>query len=693
MNRRIKKLLDDVFQKKHHSLRQNIDEKELLHFTLSLKEQKLPDIIRAQKRLTWVLEKEDPVILPDEKIVFTRTVAKIPEIFTDDEWNGIKKTHHIHEMGRICNICSNYSYTIGVGLEYRRHEVRQALEKFRLQKEQRAVQFLEAVIRAIDDIENLADRYADLALKSGREDLFLVLKRIPRYGARSFREALQFFRILHYSLWASGNYHNTIGRFDQYMFRYLKNDLDAGVLDDDTALELLEEFFISFNKDSDLYPGMQQGDNGQSMVLGGVDEEGNDAFNLLSEMCLKASLELKLIDPKINLRVTKNTPIEIYDLGTELTKQGLGFPQYSNDEVVIPGLLAKGYELKDARNYVVAACWEFIIPGEGMDIPNITALSFAKVVDAAIKKHLGPSAGFEPFMDKVKQEIKLELASLVSVLKNSYTEPAPLQSLLMNGCIEQGLDVSLGAKYNNYGIHGTGISTAVDSLAAIKKLVFEERSVSANELIRAINRNFEGDDDLWLKLKYDSPKMGNDDDFADNIAVQLLKDFAGLTGSLVNERGGCFRPGSGSAMYYLWHAKELGASADGRKKGEALSTNFSPGLNVKLNGPLSIIRSFSKPDMKEIMNGGPLTLELHDTVFRNPESIRKVSSLVKAYMELGGHQLQINAVNREQLLDAKEHPELHRNLIVRVWGWSGYFTELDEAYQDHIIQRVELTIQ
>ncbi|MEN6453428.1 MAG: pyruvate formate lyase family protein, partial [Prolixibacteraceae bacterium] len=507
-----------------------------------------------------------------------------------------------------------------------------------------------------------------------------------------FHEALQFFRILHFSLWASGNYHNTVGRFDQYMLKYLDHDLSSGLLDYDAAIELLEEFFISFNKDSDLYPGMQQGDNGQSMVLGGVDENGNDAFNLLSEMCLKASLELKLIDPKINLRVTKSTPIGVYDLGTELTRQGLGFPQYSNDEVVIPGLLSAGYSLKDARDYVVAACWEFIIPGEGMDIPNITALSFAKVVGTAVKKHLQNSCSFSSFMDQVRYEMKLELDSLVLGLKNSYTEPAPLQSLLMHNCIEQGLDVAAGARYNNYGIHGTGISTAVDSLAAIKKYIFEERSVNASELIRGIDSNFEGAESLWLKLRYEAPKMGNDDDFADDIAIQLLNDFAQLAGELKNERGGCFRPGSGSAMYYLWHANELGASADGRRKGEALSTNFSPSLNVKLKGPLSVIRSFSKPDMKKIMNGGPLTLELHDTVFRNRESIRKVSSLVKAYMDLGGHQLQINAVNRDQLLHAKQHPELHRNLIVRVWGWSGYFTELDEAYQDHIIQRVELTV-
>ncbi|MCE5344812.1 MAG: pyruvate formate-lyase [Bacteroidales bacterium] len=692
MNSRIKLMLEDVLQKKHHQFRQNIDNEILHDFTDSLKEQKLSDVQRAQKRLTWVLDNEIPVILPNEKIVLTRTVQKIPEIFKEEEWREIRKEHYIHEKGRVCNISSNYSYTIEVGLEERRKEILLAIENHLSLGNKKNNEFLESVLQSIDDIEKLADKYAQLAFESGKEDVYNVLKQIPRYGARSFYEALQFFRILHFTLWTSGNYHNTVGRFDQYMFKFLKRDLDSAILDYDSAFELLEEFFISFNKDSDLYPGMQQGDNGQSLVLGGVDENGGDAFNLLSEMCLKASLELKLIDPKINLRVNKYTPIEKYDLGTELTKEGLGFPQYSNDEVVIPGLLSKGYELKDARDYVVAACWEFIIPGFGMDIPNITALSFAKVVDKSIKKHLEHCKDFDSFMDYVKLEIKGELNSLVSSLKNIYMEPAPFQSLLMNGCIEKGKDISLGARYNNYGIHGTGISTAVDSLAAIKKFVFGEKSVTAKEIISAIETNFEGDYTLWQKLRYEAPKMGNDDDFADSIAVNLLNDFSELTENLINERGGCYRPGSGSAMYYLWHAKDIGASADGRKKGESLSANFSPGLNVKLNGPISIIRSFSKPDMKKIMNGGPLTLELHDTVFRNRESIRKVSSLVKSYMDMGGHQLQINAVNREKLLEAKIHPDLYKNLIVRVWGWSGYFTELDELYQDHIIQRTELNI-
>lgn len=692
MNQRINFLLNNILQKKHHLFRRDIKSDVLESFTASLKEQKLSDIERSKRRLTWVLENEYPVILLEEKIIFTRTVSKIPEIFTGEEWDVIKNDHYIHELGRVCNISSNFSYTIEVGLEQRRKDVLQSIDAHAATDDAAGVEFLEAVLQSIYDIYKLVDRYAELAKELRRADIYAVLTKIPRQGAKTFYEALQFFRILHFTLWASGNYHNTVGRFDQYMFKYLKKDIDSGILDYDSAFELLEEFFLSFNKDSDLYPGMQQGDNGQSLVLGGVDENGDDVFNLLSEMCLKASLDVKLIDPKINLRVTKNTPIEIYNLGTKLTKQGLGFPQYSNDEVVIPGLLSKGYDLKDARNYVVAACWEFIVPGEGMDIPNIGAVSFAKVVNISIKKYLEQSKDFESFMDGVKQEISNEIDTILPGVQNIYMEPAPFQSLLMNDCIEKARDISLGAKYNNYGLHGTGVATATDSLAAIKKYVFDEQSVTAKEIIYAIENNFEDQEDLWIKLKYHAPKMGNDDNYVDNIAVKLLNDFSELTDGLINERGGCFRPGSGSAMYYLWHVKDLEASADGRKKNEPLSANFSPGLNVKLNGPISIVRSFSKPDMKKIMNGGPLTLELHDTVFRNEESIQNVSSLVKSYMDMGGHQLQINAVNRQQLIDAKKHPEKYKNLIVRVWGWSGYFTELDEIYQDHIIQRVELNV-
>ena len=186
--------------------------------------------------------------------------------------------------------------------------------------------------------------------------------------------------------------------------------------------------------------------------------------------------------------------------------------------------------------------------------------------------------------------------------------------------------------------------------------------------------------------------MGNNIDYVDQIASRLLRDFAISLKGKVNDRSGIFRAGTGSAMYFLWHARDIPATPDGRKKGEGLAANYSPSLFSRCKGPVSIIKSFTKPDLKLTINGGPLTLELQDTVFRSKESMYKVAMLVKSFVDLGGHELQLNSVNRETLLDAQKHPEYYHNLIVRVWGWSGYFVELDKEYQDHIIQRMELAV-
>ena len=288
--------------------------------------------------------------------------------------------------------------------------------------------------------------------------------------------------------------------------------------------------------------------------------------------------------------------------------------------------------------------------------------------------------------------IKSECRSIAAQYKNLYIALAPLYSVFMDGTLERARDITLGAKYNNFGIHGTGIATAADSLAAIKKYVFEEKSVSVSELQAALDANFEGYDALWHKLRFEAPKMGNDDDFADSLAQRLLTSFdEGLSG-LHNERGGIFRAGTGTAMYYIFHAVDLKATPDGRKAGEVIPANYSPSMYTRHKGPVSVIKSFSKGDLGRSINGGPLTIELDDTIFRNEENLEKLAMLIRSYVQLGGHQLQLNTLNKETLFDAKKHPEKHRNLIVRVWGWSGYFVELDECYQDHIINRIKFVV-
>ena len=279
---------------------------------------------------------------------------------------------------------------------------------------------------------------------------------------------------------------------------------------------------------------------------------------------------------------------------------------------------------------------------------------------------------------------------------NPQTNPdyrAPMNfpiSFMIDGCLEKGKSVySGGAKYYNFGCHGAGIANATDALAAIRQTVFEEGAVSPDELLSALDANFEGYEALRNRLAF-CPKMGNNDERADGIAHELMTAAEdGFHGKPNGWFGGVWRIGTGSAMEYVRAAKICPATADGRRDGEAYGCSFSPALGSRLNGPLSVIQSFTKHKMDRIANGGPLTLELHDTVFRNEDGEKKVAQLVKAFVHLGGHQLQLNSINRDRLLDAQAHPEEHRNLIVRVWGWSGYFCELDPEYQNHIIRRTE----
>ncbi|MBR4236706.1 MAG: pyruvate formate-lyase [Clostridia bacterium] len=674
MTERIRLLKAFQWERKHHAYRHPVPE----GIEDGYRKAEYTDVMRSALRLKAALDSETPVLLDGEMIAFTRTLKNLPAIFTDAEWEKIKSEHYIHELGNVSNLSPDYGRIIKSGLL-------PLLERLNDSEEHRAMRI------GINSVLGLAERYAQEARRRGLTELAETLKRVPAYGARTFREALQSLRILHYAMWCEGDYHNTLGRFDQYMMPYLESDLAQGRETPESAFELLEAFFLSCNRDSDLYPGMQQGDNGQSIVLGGMTPEGGDGFNLLSEMCLKACGELKLIDPKINLRVNKDTPLRVFELGTQLTKLGLGFPQYENDDTAIPALERLGYAREDARNYAMAACWEFIIPGRGMEIPNIGALPFANTVDAVIREKLTSCADIEELKAAAEKEIYRRVREAVQACSNLYVIPSPYLSLFFDGCVENSKDISLGCTYNNWGLHGTGLAPAADMLAAVEQTVFTG-SVKAEELLSAMKANFEGYDELRDLLKNRCPKMGNDDDAADKYACWLLEVFSKAVEGLKNERGGIVRAGTGSAMYYIFHANELGATADGRVQGVPLPANYAPSLNIKLNGPVSLIKSFTKPDLTRTINGGPLTIEFSESVFTQSDSITKVAQLVQLFVKRGGHQLQLNTVNRERLLDAQQHPENYRNLIVRVWGWSGYFVELDKCYQDHIIRRAELLI-
>ena len=689
MTPRIETLRSFIRAEKHHEFRHSPEELGLDRMNEKFREEGVAPVARSARMLKTLLEAETPIIIEGETIVATRTISRIPSIFTDEEWEDIRSKHTLHERGTVSNLSPDYEGIIADGLGKRKESIIARLADEALTPEQR--EFLAAAKESIEALQSFILKYQACAKNAGLNDVAAVLGAIHSDGATTLHEALQLLRMVHFALWESDCYHNTLGRFDQYIYPYYKSDIEKGAITEEQAYELIMEFFLACNKDSDLYVGMQQGDNGQSLVLGGRDAKGNCLFNEVSRMCLKASYELNLIDPKINLRCDSNTPLEIYKLGAELTKRGLGFPQYDNDDVVIPGLMKLGYTEEDAHNYVVAACWEFIIPKNGMEIPNIDALSFAEIVSNAVNS-LGNYDSYDSFYGYIEEKIKEVCERITSSHDNLYFAPAPFLSTIMGGTIEKAQDISEGGNSNNYGVHGTGLSTAADSLAAIKKFYFEEKSVSLEELTDALKNNFAGHEALQQRLRNEAPKMGVDNEEADSVGCALLNTFAEALRGKRNERGGIWRAGTGTAMYYIFHAKDLPATPDGRNAGEVLPANFTPSMFLKQKGPVSVMRSFSKPNLQDAINGGPLTIELDESIFRNDETVEKLAMLIRSYIRMGGHQLQLNTLNREKLLDAKAHPELHKNLIVRVWGWSGYFVELDECYQDHIIERIKYKI-
>ena len=674
----------------HHRYR----DKEIIDVRSESDAESLSWMQRAARLTRRMCEALTVVIEPDEQIVFTRTICKVAPLYAESELRTITAGRTFHELGPISNICADWGLVLTQGLSGRKAAA--LATRSRLASQEEAVEFLDAAIETIDAVLDLAARYAAAARQSGREDVATILEKVPAQPASTFHEALQSLRLCHAVLWLSGHYHCGLGRLDQYLWPYLEADLAAGRLDLAEAEELLAEFFISLNKDSDLYPGIQQGDNGQSLMLGGVRPDGSDGVNPLTWMALRAACSVVLIDPKINLRVDRNTDLGLLTLAAKLTRLGLGFPQYANDEVVIPGLVAAGYALEDARDYSVAACWEFCIPGKGMEVVNIGAVSMPAAVDQAVRDGLRAAESFDAILGRIRNHMNEQVQTLVESSRKMILPPAPYYSVLMKDCLETGRDLSSGLKYNNFGIHGAASANAADALAAVKTLVYDQKEIIPERLLAGLAGDFSEDESLRRLLKDSGPKVGNNDDRVDSLLATLFNMFADACQAAgENGRGGRYRAGSGSAMYYVWLARghdgigapAVGATADGRKAGEFFSSSLAPSPGSLVRGPLSVLQSFGKIDYRRICNGGPMTLELSDSLFCGSDALEKVALFIRTFVHSGCQQLQLNTLNVETLRDAQRNPERHQNLVVRVWGWSGYFCELDEAYQNQIIGR------
>ena len=584
--------------------------------------------------------------------------------------------------------------------------------------------FLEALLHLCEATIDFAGRYAALArrmagetLDPGRREELLqiaaVCDRVPAKPARTFREALQSFWFIQLIPQIEGNgFSITPGRFDQYMYPFYRADVEAGRLTPEGAQELLECLWIKFSELSRVDDGgmaeISAGyASGQNLCIGGKTAGGEDATNDLSFMCLAANEHLQLPQPNFTLRLHKGTPHDLLNAAVHVIARGNGMPQLLNDELIIPSLLNKGIPLHEAREYIPVGCDEITVLGMWGRC-NGGYINLAKALELALNngrcrlsgQPVGPTtgevtdlSGFPDLLAAVYRQVDHAVGCMIAEanatdLVHAELAPLPFESLLVPGCIEQARDVTLGgARYNFTGPVGVGTATVGDSLAAIKKFVFEEKRLSLAELDRMLDADFAGHEAWRERLISRAPKFGNDDDFVDALVVSLTNRFFDQVEKGRNPRGGGMLPALYSVTAHVGAGKRVGATPDGRQAGTPLSDGLSPTYGRDLKGPTAALRSVAKVDLVRAPNGVIVNQRLAPGLLGTEVGRRKMAQLLRSFVDAGGFHWQFNVVPTETLLEAQAHPEQHRDLVVRVAGYSAFFVDLSRAAQDAIIQR------
>lgn len=632
-------------------------------------------------------------------------------------------------MGGGHSVFSNKVLTMG--LEGIRGKVQEHLRALKL-TDSGAIEkkeLYDAMLISIEAVIAHANRYADLALvlsekadsTTRREELIKIAetcRRVPAKPARSFSEALQaFWFILMAIRIESGGVGDSAGRFDQWAYPYFKKDLDEGKLTLAEALEYIQCLWVKFSEinywKKEAVARFHVGLRPQHLCTGGQTENGLDATNDLSLLCLQASIDVGLQNPAIRVRLHKNSPEEYIIKTAELVASGMGHPSIFNDDVCIKQLMAKGVPLLEARDYTMVGCPAVQLPCKEPGFSYGGLMNLAAALELALNngfwkkgnRQVGPQTGdprsfstFEELMEALKQQVEYmiegwQMANLIVEDVHAKLLPTPFHSTLIENCIEKGLDkTGGGAKYNfNPYISVVGFADTTDSLVAIKKLIYEDKALSWEELLSTLEANFSGNEILRQRL-LNLPKYGNDDDLADSIAQEVVTLVSKAMKAYSNNMRGADGP-SGISLISLGanvsFGKVVGALPNGRPSGGSLADASSPVHGCDRNGPTAILKSSSKLD--HVHNGEPSILNLWFTpsALENPY---KLVPLLRGFTDLGVSHVQMNSVSRETLLDAQAHPENYRTLLVRVSGYNAYFTELDKEIQDDIIDRTPFAV-
>lgn len=533
----------------------------------------------------------------------------------------------------------------------------------------------------LEGIEILIDKIIGELKSSNRKDkdkfieYFNNIKYLP---VSSFEEALQRILFFNQLFWQTGHKLNGFGRLDRILDEIYHTD----VISKKDALNLIKDFLKAGHSYYYSKSAVLSGDTGQIIVLGGLETDNSYFCNDLSYLFIEALKELQLPDPKLILRYSNNAPRALLKLGLECIETGVGSPLLSNDHVIIDKLINFGYEKEDAYNYVVSACWEPAPIGKSFEMNNVNCLVFLNPLnDLLDNEDLNDFKNFDSFLMKYKGYLKTYIDNVTTQVNGVNWETDPLVSLFIEGCDENLKDISHGAAfYNNYGLTSVSLSNTVNSLLNIKSLVFDNSKLTLDELNNRRKNNFE-DVEILEILKNQPLKFGMDDEQVLNLANDIVDYTNEVIKSKNTKYGGKFKFGLSAPSYIT--RSDVDASLDGRKNNEPFNVHISLDDNKDYT---EIMRFASKLDYSESrFNGNVVDLMVTpDFIEKNFE---KFLDYLILSLDMGVFQIQLNVVDSKTLIDAKENPEKYPNLIVRVWGFSAYFKDLPESYQDVLIKR------
>jgi formate C-acetyltransferase len=590
--------------------------------------------------------------------------------------------------------------------------------------------FYDAELIVLEAAAHFMRRYGVLALNLSetceddtRRDELIRISEIcmwlAEHPARDFREALQAVWFLFVLLQIESNASSfSPGRFDQYMLPYLARDLETGQLTLPEAQELLEYLWLKFNEivllrsssSARYFAGFPIGFN---IVVGGQLPDGVDATNILSYMCLRAQADLGMTQPNLSIRIHENSPDDFLRAASFVIGKGSGMPQVFNDEVIIPAQKNRGVAPLDAVNYAVVGCVELSTPGKALGWSDASMFNLTRILELTLFGGKSPKSGkqigletkrldeMDSFGD-LQEAYDRQLVHFVqlmvqgcNIVDSVHAEiyPSPFLSLVINDCVERGIDVTAGgAHYNFSGVQGVQIANVADSLAAVRQVVFEERWLSPGELLAALKNNFEDHEILRQRLINRVPKYGNDDDRVDHLAQYWADRYCELVEQHPTIRGGVYQPGFYTVSAHVPMGADVGATPDGRHTGTPLADGgLSPTAGRDRRGATAVLNSVGKLNLKLASNGTLLNMKFLPTFFVSSEAIDKFVLLLRGFCRLKIPHVQFNVVSAHTLRNAQANPDLYRSLVVRVAGYSAYFTELDKELQDEIIRRTEFS--